>query len=120
MQVALQLSSPEGNSLYNPYDVENAAEFNMFFYLSQYFGLVYGTMCWQGDQGYNACAVTPHAAQMSSVIQRLRMQLQNLAMLLLPLAAVMVTHLPAYTGCAPDADAVRVTSASLLHPMKRD
>lgn len=92
----------------------------MFFYLSQYFGLVYGTMCWQGDQGYNACAVTPHAAQMSSVIQRLRMQLQNLAMLLLPLAAVMVTHLPAYTGCAPDADAVRVTSASLLHPMKRD
>ena len=64
-------------------------------------------MCWQGDQGYNACAVTPHAAQMSSVIQRLRMQLQNLAMLLLPLAAVMVMHLPAFTGCAEGADAAK-------------
>ena len=96
-----------GNSLYNPYDVGDAAEFNMFFYLSQYFSLVYGTMCWQGDQGYNACAITPHAAQMSSVIQRLRMQLQNLAMLLLPLAALMVMHLPEFTGCAPGADPVR-------------
>ena len=86
----------------------------MFFYLSQYFGLVYGTMCWQGDQGYNACAVTPHAAQMSSIIQRLRLQLQNLAMLLLPLAAVMVTYLPAYTGCPSGADPVCAVCVSLL------
>ena len=64
-------------------------------------------MCWQGDQGYNACAVTPHAAQMSSVIQRLRLQLQNLAMLLLPLAAVMVMHLPAFTGCPEGGDAAK-------------
>ena len=44
---------------------------------------------------------------MSSVIQRLRLQLQNLAMLLLPLAAVMVMHLPAFTGCPEGGDAAK-------------
>ena len=61
----------------------------MFYYFSSYFLMVYGCMCWQGDQGYNACAITPHASQMSGVIQRLRIQLQSLLMMLLPLAAVM-------------------------------
>ena len=47
-------------------------------------------MSWQGDQGYNCSAVTPHASQVAVVIGRLRAQLQTLTLTLVPLAALIV------------------------------
>jgi hypothetical protein len=42
----------------------------MFYYMQNYYMLIYGTMCWQGDQGYNACAISPHAAQVLHPLDR--------------------------------------------------
>ena len=85
-----------GKSKFNPYDIAEVDGFNMFFYLSNYWLTVYTCMAWQGDQGYNSAAESAHAAKMSGVIQRLRMQLQNLAMLLLPAAALIILNLPQF------------------------
>ena len=104
-QDALELANKKGYSMIDAYDIGEAPEFNMFYYLSGYYMLVYGCMCWQGDQGYNACAITPHAAQMSGIIARLRVQLQSFVMMLLPMAAVMVMNLEKYSDTAADTEA---------------
>ena len=91
-----------GESLFDPYDIDAAASFNAFYYASTLFMLVYGTMSWQGDAGYNAAAVSPHASQMAAVIGRLRGQLQELTMALLPLGALILLQ-----AGGPEATAVR-------------
>ena len=99
---ALQAASRPGESLFDPYDIDAAASFNAFYYASTLFMLVYGTMSWQGDAGYNAAAVSPHASQMAAVIGRLRGQLQELTMALLPLGALILLQ-----AGGPEATAVR-------------
>ena len=74
-------------------------------------------MAWQGDQGYNSAAESAHAAKMSGVIQRLRMQLQSLAMLLLPAGALVILSLPQFADVA---DSVTAQIAQLaLHLASR-
>jgi hypothetical protein len=97
---ALVAASEEGKSKFNPFDIAKVDGFNMFFYLSNYWLTVYTCMAWQGDQGYNSAAESAHAAKMSGVIQRLRMQLQSLAMLLLPAGALVILNLPQFADVA--------------------
>ena len=42
---ALDLASPTAASLYDPFDIGDAGEFNAFYYFSQYFGLICETDC---------------------------------------------------------------------------
>eukprot|EP01052_Picozoa_sp_SAG31_P014489 SAG31_NODE_903_length_11121_cov_10.117311_3_plen_433_part_00 len=94
---SLQAASLPGKSLFDAFDIGEAASFNGFYYLSGLLLTVYGTQSWQGDAGYNAAAITPHAAQMAGIIGRLRGQLQQLALTLLPMAAIVLLNAPAGT-----------------------
>ena len=59
----------------------------------------------QGDSGYNAAAITPHASQMAGVIGRLRGQLQELALALLPLSAIILLNDPQMSAEAETVEA---------------
>jgi SSS family solute:Na+ symporter len=89
---ALEAASQPSASLFNPFDIDDQASFGFFYYVSTTFMMVYHTMSWQGDQGYNCAAKDPHSAQVAVVIGRLRGQLQSVAMSLLPLAAMIILY----------------------------
>jgi SSS family solute:Na+ symporter len=63
---------PAGHSLLNPFDAGQVQDFNLWFVLIGIFGSVYGVMGWQGTQGFNASAASPHEARMGGVLGQWR------------------------------------------------
>lgn len=61
-----------GASKVNPFDTARAEDFNLSFFLIALFGRFYSYMSWQGSQGYNASARTPHEARMARVLSQWR------------------------------------------------
>jgi SSS family solute:Na+ symporter len=57
-------------------------------------------MAWQGTQGYNCAALTPHEAKMSKVISGLRGTMITLGLTLIPLAAITYLNHPEFTSQA--------------------
>ena len=62
--------------------------------------MIYNAKSWQGNSGFNAAARTPHEAQMAGVIGSWRGIASGLCMLLIPLAAYTVLHLPKFAEMA--------------------
>jgi SSS family solute:Na+ symporter len=97
--VGLQMA-PEGKSMINPFKTGQAADFNIFYFLIGIFVMIYGYQAWQGNSGYKGAARTPHEARMAGVIAGWRQQGQQLCMLLIPLCAFVVLHLPKFSDIA--------------------
>jgi len=95
----LQLA-PEGKSMFNPFQTGNVEDFNLAFVLIGIFSSIYNIKSWQGSSGYNSAAKTPHEAQMAGVISQWRTVAQALCMVLIPLAAYAVFHLPKFAEMA--------------------
>ncbi len=91
---------PAGKSLLNPFKGNQAGDFSVWYFLIGLFGTIYTTRAWQGNSGYNAAARTPHEAVMAGIIGSWREFAKNLCMLLIPLAAYAVMHLPAFAAMA--------------------
>jgi hypothetical protein len=62
------LAAPEGKSMIDPLGIGAESQFNAFYWLISAFILFYTMRAWQGDQGYNAAAITPHEAKMATVL----------------------------------------------------
>ena len=62
--------------------------------------MVYNAKSWQGNSGFNAAAKTPHEAQMAGIIGSWRGIASGLCMLIIPLAAYAVLHLPKFAAIA--------------------
>jgi SSS family solute:Na+ symporter len=67
MAPALQARAP-GMSMFNPYDISQLRDFNLFYILVGIFSNILNRMSWSGNQGYSAAAITPHEQKMSAIL----------------------------------------------------
>ncbi len=86
MTEAMQLRPP-GESMLNPFDTEKLQDFNIGYVLIGILGNVYGWLSWQGSQGYNAAAVSPHEQKMAKVLGVWRGGLVAAMLILLSIAS---------------------------------
>jgi solute:Na+ symporter, SSS family len=94
---ALDMAAKGPNaSLIHPYHTSQVGDFSIWFYLIGIFGSFYGYLSWQGTQGFNSSARTPHEQQMGAVISVWRNVGRYLLTALLPVAAVAVLKLPEF------------------------
>lgn len=100
-QVVLVLSqAPANASLVNPFKTSGVKDFNFWYYAIAAVGAFYGTLSWQGSQGFNACAKNPHEARMGGILSMWRSSLTGF---LPPMAAIcvfVVLHHPAFHAIA--------------------
>ena len=92
--------APEAKSMINPFKTSSVEDFSIWFFLIGVFSTIYTTRAWQGSSGFNAAAKTPHEAVMAGIIGSWRGLANSLCLLLIPLAAYAVMHLPAFASLA--------------------
>jgi SSS family solute:Na+ symporter len=83
-------------SLIHPYQTSKVGDFSIWFYLIGIFGSFYGYLSWQGTQGFNSSARSPHEQQMGAIIGVWRNIPRYLLTALLPVAALAVLNLPEF------------------------
>lgn len=88
--------APEGQSRINPFKQQNIPDFNLWFFMMMGVLMVYGTRAWQGSQGYNAAARTPHEARMAGILGEFRGMSTGLVILLVPIFVFAYLHLPQF------------------------
>ncbi len=92
--------SEPGKSLLNPMDQSKLDDFNPGFFLMQAFILVYGYRAWQGTQGYNAAAKSPHEAKMAGILNTWRAGMMYMLVMLMPICVFVVLHSSQFTDIA--------------------
>lgn len=91
----LQMAPPDQSRI-NPFKQGATPDFNVFFFLMAAFINVYSFKAWQGSQGYNASARTPHEAKMAGILGEFRGMITYLIILLLPICVFAMLHLPQF------------------------
>ncbi|MFZ4749577.1 MAG: sodium:solute symporter family protein [Phycisphaerales bacterium] len=89
------LSVADGKSLVNPAPNALKAEenFNVAYWAIQAVLILYTAKAWQGDQGYNASAATPHESKMANILNGWRFRVLMLVTLVVPLCIrTMMAH----------------------------
>lgn len=71
---SLVIASKPGESLIDPLDISAKKDFNIWFFAISWFFAIYAHGSWQGTQGYNTSALTPHEGKMGKVLGGLRSQ----------------------------------------------
>ena len=103
----------ENSSRINPFKTSHVEDFNFWYFLIGIIGVMYGTLGWQGSQGYNSSAKSAHEAKMGSVLAGFRGLPQGLFMFIVPvLIYVLMNH--------PDYQAVADSVASSLDKLSTD
>lgn len=95
--ITTAMQSTENQSLINPFKISNQNDFSIWFYLIWAFGFFYRGLIWQGNQGYNTSAISPHEARMGKILGTWRILSVNLIMLVLPICVYTFLHNPAFT-----------------------
>lgn len=80
-------------SLIHPFHTSQAKDFNIWFYLIGAFGMFYTLNAWQGCQGYQIAAISPHENRMSQILQTTKTQIQSLQIIIIPVAVYAFMHL---------------------------
>ncbi len=93
-------TAPANASLINPFKTSQVKDFNLWYFLIGVFGVIYGTMSWQGTQAYNASAKTAHEAKMGSVLTAWRNLPANIMFLFVPIIAYTVLNHPDFSAMA--------------------
>ena len=89
----VMLAAPSGHSMVNPLGIGKESQFNAWYWVISAFTLFYTMKAWQGDQGYNAAAVTPHEAKMAQLLSGWRWRVLMLVALVIPICVkTMLTH----------------------------
>lgn len=104
------MDRPPGESMLNPFDVQNLRDFNLFFIFVGIFGSIYGTMSWSGTQGYRAAARSAHEQKMGSILGNWRSGLSYLMYILLAVAAYAYFN---HANFAEEAAQTEVTLSSM-------
>ncbi len=89
---------PADQSLINPFKTGGVEDFNFWFALIGMFGAVYTHMAWQGNQGFNCAAASPHEAKMGRVLASWRGYAMGLMLTLLSLCAYTALHHPDFAA----------------------
>ncbi len=92
------LGVAKGTSLVNPSpaSLKDESNFNPTYWAISAFTLIYTAKAWQGDQGYNASAVTPHDSKMANILNGWRFRVLMLVTLILPLCIRTLMEHPNY------------------------
>ena len=105
-QITEALSSvPDQMNMFHPFHISNARDFNPIFYLVIAFCTIYTYNIWQGNQGFNAAALTPHEAKMGRIWGTWRYLTQSLFILIIPICAFTFLNHPDFTNQAFQAKA---------------
>ena len=102
-------TAPAGHSPVHPFRGAQIENFNVWFYLIGAFGLFYNHMSWQGHQGYNCSAKSPHEAKMSKILATWRLMAGGLLLMLLGVIAYTLMHHPDHISFAGTVDSVLAT-----------
>lgn len=92
----LNIGVPEGMSLINPFAGSSNSDFDIWYFIIGLLGAIYNVKSWQGNSGYNAAARTPHEAVIANVIANWRTIVSSICVILIPLVAYTVLHLPKF------------------------
>lgn len=92
--------APPGRSLMNPFDQADIADFNAWFFFIFAFKLVYNCLGWQGNQGYNCAAKSPHESRMAGILAEWRGGVSYLMISLIPICVYVLLHNPGFAGAA--------------------
>jgi SSS family solute:Na+ symporter len=106
-------AAPAGKSLINPFDQSGIADFNLWFFMIFAFKLFYNRLGWQGTQGYNCAAKTPHEAKMAGVLAEWRGGVSYLILMLMPIGAYVLLHNPMF---ASEAAGIQQTLSGITDP----
>ena len=90
----------ENSSRINPFKTSHVEDFNFWYFLIGIIGVMYGTLGWQGSQGYNSSAKSAHEAKMGSVLAGFRGLPQGLFMFLVPVLIYVFMNHPDYQSVA--------------------
>lgn len=88
--------APEGQSRINPFEQQDIPQFNVWFFAMMTFMQVYGYLAWQGTQGYNAAATSPHEAKMARILAEFRGMVTLLVITLIPIFIFAYMQLPQF------------------------
>jgi SSS family solute:Na+ symporter len=105
-------NAPPGHSMLHPFEQGDLPDFNPMFFVMMAFLSTYSYMTWQGSQGYNVAARSPHEAKMGRVIGFWRAQVFMLVMVIVPVVAYAVMNNPEYAAEAQRATAVLEQAAT--------
>lgn len=83
-----------GESLLNPFDTGKLQDFNLAYVIISIIGSVYAYMAWQGNQGFNAAAASPHEAKMGRILGTWRAGALYVVLSLIAAAAYTFMHHP--------------------------
>lgn len=114
------LNRPPGQSLVNPFDSQGVKDFNLWFVLMTIFVGVYGTRAWQNASGYNAAAISPHAAVMGGILGRWRELGKGAVVTLLAICAITYLNHPDFSSqaAAVEAEVGQIESAKIQEQMR--
>ncbi|MBC8008720.1 MAG: sodium:solute symporter [Burkholderiales bacterium] len=85
-------AAPAKQSLLNPFDQAGLSDFNGWFFAIFAFKLFYNKLGWQGTQGYNSAAKSPHEARMAGILAEWRGGVSYLMMMIMPICAYVMLH----------------------------
>lgn len=102
-------TAPEHASKLNPFHTSEAKDFNIWFYLIAAFGLFYHYLAWQGNQGYNASAESPHEAKMGKILSTWRELPLNAFTVILAVCAFTILNCQDFAIYAEKANAITET-----------
>ncbi len=83
----VKIDVKSGQSMRNPFDSAGTKDFNWSFFLIQALVIFWTYKAWQGTQGYYSAAINAHEARMGGVVGNMRILVQNMMLLLVPIAA---------------------------------
>jgi Na+/proline symporter len=106
------LAAPEGQSMVNPFDLGQAADFNAFYWVISVVVLFYGMLGRQGTSGYNAAAIDAHEAKMANILNGWRFRVLLLITLVLPICIRVVM-----TGSDHASDAAAIEAIIAAQPL---
>lgn len=94
------LAQPAGKSLVHPFQLEGESQFNVYYYMIGVFIMFYTWMAWQGGQGFNAAARSPHEMKMANILTAWRWRVLVLIVVVAPICARTLMEHPDYAGQA--------------------
>lgn len=100
------MARPAGESMFNPFDTAGVKDFNLWYVLMGLAIAVYGTMAWQGNQGFNCSAANPHEAKMGGILGNWRGFARGVMIVLLGICAFTYLNHPDFSDGAKQVESV--------------
>ncbi|HEY5139851.1 MAG TPA: hypothetical protein VIJ25_11125, partial [Methylococcales bacterium] len=89
---------PAGESMIDPFDASKISVFNVWFFVIHVILQFWYYMSYQGNQGFNSSALTPHEARMAKSLGVWRMSMQGIPIVIIAVMAYVIMHHSMYSG----------------------